>query len=202
MFIKSTGSLLLSGMSIDVKNYRLRNVIIQEIKDFAQIIENASGVCENLFLCDSILIRSMIAEDLFIKQLRECTVAIGYHPLKREPHIDFLPIPPTVILPTDPHVDPIEIAQKLYNQFFGEKVCIYIPGTIFDTSGTRYGRGGGWYDRFLATVPSEWMRIGVCFKDNISNISLERKPWDQPVDWICVKKENTIEYYKTNARTA
>ena len=40
---------------------------------------------------------------------------------------------------------------------------ILVPGLGFDRAGRRLGRGGGYYDRFLATIPSSIPRIGVGF---------------------------------------
>src|SRR3989338_4417869 len=64
-------------------------------------------------------------------------------------------------LPSGTDTSPVEIAGEAMNQFPKESVCILIPGTRFDSAGTRHGRGNGWFDRFLAEVPESWMRIGV-----------------------------------------
>ena len=45
--------------------------------------------------------------------------------------------------------------------------AVIVPGLAFDRAGRRLGRGGGFYDRFLSTVPPEVLRIGVCFDEQI-----------------------------------
>ena len=42
-----------------------------------------------------------------------------------------------------------------------------IPGLAFDLAGNRLGRGGGHYDRFLATLPPHTLTMGVAFDAQI-----------------------------------
>lgn len=127
--------------------------------------------------------------------LPPCSAVVSYSPIQNEPdpsQVDTLPLPAFTI-PNDTHTDPYALADDLTHRFIGEAVCILIPGTRFDRKGTRYGRGGGWYDRFLSSVPKEWVRIGVAVSECVSEKELKRESWDEPVDWLVIISDNGTE---------
>ena len=130
-------------------------------------------------------------------------VVIGYEPLAGEPDpkICFSEKQIQFVVPNDSGTDPLKMAEVVSALFKEKDVYVAVPGTQFDLYGTRHGRGGGWYDRFLAAVPGYWVRVGICFEDSFSNIQLERKKWDEPVDWVCVKTKSGIDFYENRSNT-
>jgi 5-formyltetrahydrofolate cyclo-ligase family len=122
-------------------------------------------------------------------RLARCTASIGYKPLSGEVVYAGAPFPKNLfseilIVPQDATVDPFEWAEKSILFSTNRIPCIFIPGKVFDTSGTRHGRGRGWYDRFLAKIPREWSRIGITDSSLLSSSPLVRQSWDEPVDWV------------------
>ncbi|RMF86283.1 MAG: 5-formyltetrahydrofolate cyclo-ligase [Nitrospinota bacterium] len=63
-----------------------------------------------------------------------------------------------------------------------------IPGVAFDRSGGRLGRGGGYYDRFLSTLPARVLKIGLAFHLQLVPC-VPRYPHDVPVDMLVTEKE-------------
>lgn len=117
------------------------------------------------------------------------TAAIAYEPMQSE--VDFrsslfpITVPKkTISLPQGRTEDPYAWAQRLTTELEGERVVILVPGTAFDALGTRHGRGGGWYDRFLSSVPPTWLRIGVTTEAHFSQTPLTREVWDEPMDYV------------------
>jgi 5-formyltetrahydrofolate cyclo-ligase len=57
---------------------------------------------------------------------------------------------------------------------------ILVPGLAFTRLGQRLGRGGGYYDRYLASLPAKTLKIGVCFGFQIVD-ALPTESHDQAV---------------------
>lgn len=67
-----------------------------------------------------------------------------------------------------------------------EAQLLFVPGVAFDRFGGRLGRGGGFYDRFLARVPAGVPVIGACFAAQV----VERVPageHDRPVSVLATE---------------
>lgn len=126
---------------------------------------------------------------VFDTLFKTAKLIVTYAPLQDEPDprsiLGFTdPNSRIVTLTQDPSVDPIAMAHELTQAHGNERTIILVPGQAFDAAGTRHGRGGGWFDRFLSAVPKEWIRIGVARQSQFSDAALIKQPWDEPMDWI------------------
>ena len=65
--------------------------------------------------------------------------------------------------------------------------CLIVPGLMFDFRGYRLGFGKAYYDRYMATLPSGIVKIGVT-PDALLLPALPHDPWDIPMDWIVTEK--------------
>lgn len=75
----------------------------------------------------------------------------------------------------------MEPAGALFTKYDTIDLAI-IPGMSFDDKGNRLGRGKGYYDRFLARVPSLY-KIGLCFDfQKTENVPCE--PTDVAMDEV------------------
>jgi 5-formyltetrahydrofolate cyclo-ligase len=129
---------------------------------------------------------------------------ITYTPLEGEVnYADFITVPEDhYAIEPRADIDPWEIGQKAIHAAKASMVCVLMPCSKVDAAGTRTGRGGGWYDQFLAVVPQEWMRVCLCFNEQFVSETLERKAWDQPVDRVGAVDSvtNKITWHETHAR--
>ncbi len=139
---------------------------------------------------------------LFVPQVR----IISFRPTKKEvrPFVVFPELKALLsyLIEPDATLDPSHEATACRKFISGNPGILFIPGAHFDTTGTRHGKGFGWYDRFLSMVPKEWVRIGFCFDDQFHTEPLIRESWDEPVDFVCVvtKETSTTLFYETHAR--
>ena len=65
---------------------------------------------------------------------------------------------------------------------------IAVPGLAFDRSGARLGRGGGFYDRFLAAADLRAVLCGLAFDEQVLG-ELPTEGHDRPVDLLVTDKE-------------
>lgn len=82
---------------------------------------------------------------------------------------------------------PLLQASEVLNQLAALDAML-IPLVAFDRSGARLGRGGGFYDRILATLPNSVMRIGVAHHFQ-ERTKLPTESWDQSLDFVITDKE-------------
>ncbi|MBY0539187.1 hypothetical protein K2P56_01975 [Patescibacteria group bacterium] len=140
----------------------------------------------------------------FESYLRNASV-VGFEPMQDEPSYEsFLSAhglaPTEFLIPASKEILPEDVGQELRDTYPQNDVAVFMPGRQFDLSGTRHGRGHGWYDRLLTHVPETWLRVGVLSPDLLSAEPLVRKAWDQPVDVLLVKRPNGFEVIETGAR--
>jgi 5-formyltetrahydrofolate cyclo-ligase len=65
---------------------------------------------------------------------------------------------------------------------------VIVPALAFDRAGNRLGRGGGFYDRFLARPGLGASKIGLAFDEQIVD-TIPVGPNDIPVDIVVTDKE-------------
>ncbi|MDR0330924.1 MAG: 5-formyltetrahydrofolate cyclo-ligase [Chitinispirillales bacterium] len=67
--------------------------------------------------------------------------------------------------------------------------AVVCPGVVFDESGARIGRGGGYYDRFLRTLKDGGaFKIGYAFDCQISKTPLPKEEYDVAMDAVVTEK--------------
>lgn len=141
-----------------------------------------------------------------LESLLQHAFIVGYSPMSDEPEYEkFLSVrglPRTDFrIPASKEIPPAHIEQVLREKYLEGVVAIFMPGQAFDVSGTRHGRGHGWYDRLLAGLPNAWIRIGVTADTRVSEVPLVRKAWDQPVDFLLIEGPQGFEVHATDARS-
>ena len=70
---------------------------------------------------------------------------------------------------------------------------VLVPLVAFDDHGHRLGMGGGYYDRYLAKLPSHTWLIGVAFSQQHARENLPQEPWDIPLHAV-VTENGVLEW--------
>ncbi len=68
-----------------------------------------------------------------------------------------------------------------------ELEAIIVPGSVFDINRNRIGYGGGFYDRFLAEISPDCMKIGVCYDFQVLE-KIPHEEYDIPLDLLVTEK--------------
>lgn len=69
-----------------------------------------------------------------------------------------------------------------------ELEIMLLPGLAFSRTGERLGRGGGYYDRYLAKLPPEVLKIGLAFSEQIVQ-TIPIAEHDLKVDMVITEEE-------------
>lgn len=85
-----------------------------------------------------------------------------------------------IMEPDEEHTDPEDCLDIPFH---------VIPALAFAQNGYRLGRGGGYYDRFLAPLSQKAFFAGICFDCQLVDV-LPTNPWDIPVH--CIVTESRV----------
>ena len=67
------------------------------------------------------------------------------------------------------------------------KALMLTPGLAFGPSGSRLGRGGGYYDRFLAIHKDKIKTVGLSFECQFRE-DIPMEDFDRPLDGLCTER--------------
>ena len=65
---------------------------------------------------------------------------------------------------------------------------ILVPAVACTKTGDRLGYGGGFYDRFFATLSRKVTTIGIVFNCCLAE-TLPIEPWDKSLDYVCTETD-------------
>lgn len=66
---------------------------------------------------------------------------------------------------------------------------VIMPLVICDTTGSRVGMGGGFYDKTLSIAPKRPIRLGLAHEFQYVAENIQRAPWDQSLDALVTPKK-------------
>jgi len=80
----------------------------------------------------------------------------------------------------------LEPIHKQEKKTFGMDVIV-VPGIAFDIHLNRLGRGKGYYDRLLASLPEDVFKIGICYDFQLLD-EIPSTSFDVPMDMIITER--------------
>lgn len=83
-------------------------------------------------------------------------------------------------IPEPPKKEPFEAERDA-------RVLVFVPGIAFTKNCLRLGYGGGYYDRFLPSVPHAY-KIAPAYEQQLLD-TIPQEITDQPVDAVCTQME-------------
>lgn len=95
---------------------------------------------------------------------------------------------------------------KIFTLLMDKKICVIMPGAVFDEAGNRIGYGGGYYDKFLEklevsregaeTTPNVY-KIAVAFECQIVEVGLiPNETYDKVVDDVITESRILSKLYR------
>lgn len=103
--------------------------------------------------------------------------------------------------------EPEENAEKQFRPVMRDRICVIMPGAVFDAEGNRIGYGGGYYDKYLQQLEAIWENDKTMLKKHIYKLALAfqfqivesgkilREQYDIKVDSV-ITEDQIIDIYK------
>lgn len=66
---------------------------------------------------------------------------------------------------------------------------VVVPGLLFDKNGYRIGYGGGFYDKFFASLKKDVQKLGIGYDFQYTDDSIEHDDFDIPVNYFLSEKK-------------
>lgn len=96
--------------------------------------------------------------------------------------------------------DPVRLRQHRYGMWEPDETCpvverddidlILVPALCYDRQGRRMGRGGGFYDRYLAEYGG--VTVGLC-REALLCDTVPVDPWDRPVQCVLTEHDRFMK---------